>query len=166
VFKLIKAGVLTAAILAGGVLADSVSVGVVDVKDVMQHSKRIQDESVKLKQKFGKENSAIDKMRKTLIADMNKMRKNSSVMAKKDRVKLQKEIMTREKALSTKQAAFSQAVMDAQKQIMKKVRLDFEKIAANLAKSKKLSLVLDQNGQVLYVASQNDLTSLVKKKFN
>ena len=37
-FKLIKAGVLTAAILASGVFADSVSIGVVDVKDVIKQS--------------------------------------------------------------------------------------------------------------------------------
>jgi Skp family chaperone for outer membrane proteins len=164
--RVIKITALASAILAGSIFAVDYAVGVINVKDIMQNSSRIKAESTKLKQKFSKQTSEIESLRRSLVADVQQMRKNSAVMSKNDKAKREKELMAREQVLSKKQGSFSKSLMQAQQEIMRHVQADFEDIAKNVAKKKKLSLVLDQNGQVLYVSSQYNLTDLAKKKFN
>lgn len=158
--------ILLAGCLLGGAFASTYPIGVVNTKTIMQSSSRIKVESQKLKKKFDKQSAQLTRERKTLVSDIQKFRKNSTVMSSKKRKRLEQKIMKREQALSQRQVTFSRRVMAAQQKIMQHVRSDFEDIAKKIALEKKLALVLDQDGGVLYVNPENNLTKMVKRKFN
>ena len=164
--KYVKILLVGSCFLSGVVFADSHTIGVVNTKDVIAKSARIKAESDKLKQRFEAEGNNLNELRKQLVSDIAKMRKNASVMSKKKQQKAQAKLVKREQELNQKQMAFSKKIIKAQQEVMSHVRSDLESIAKNLAKSQKLSLVLDNNGQVLYASPQSDLTDLVKRKFN
>ena len=162
-FKLLLAG---SCFFVVSVFASDFTVGVVDTKVIMQKSGRIKAESEKLKQKFSQEGEHLTKMRKDLVQDISKMRKNATVMSKKKKLKIEKSLRNREQELNQKQMSFSKKLMKEQQEIMTSVKSDFDEIAKKVAKSKNFSLVMDQNGQVLYVNPEYNRTNEIKRRFN
>jgi Skp family chaperone for outer membrane proteins len=162
--KYIKFGFF--AVLVGSAFAAPVSsIGVIDVKSIMQQSSRIKHESNQLKERFSSQTKEIESLRKELAADISNLRKNGSIMSKEDKATLEKKLTEKQTALQKKQMALSKKIMAAQKEVITKVQSDFENIAKKCAEKNNLSLVLDQNGQVLYVLPKYDLTTQAKKQF-
>lgn len=161
--KFIKVGFILT--LFGSAFASDYAVGVINVQEIMKTSSRIKNESSQLKERFSSQAKNIEQMRKSLASDVNKLRKNKTVMSKKDKTKLEKKIAGDQKTLQQTQMDFSKKIMAAQQKVIMKVKNDFETMAQDFAKRNNLSLVLDQNGQVLYVVPKYDLTSQAKKKF-
>lgn len=145
--------------------ASDFSVGVVDTKHIIQSSSRLKTASNQLKNRFNQRSHFLLAERKAWMADLEKSRKDAPVLSAQKKAAIHDALLKREQALRKKQLAFSQQVMKAQQQVMDGVYADLKSIAARLAQKQKLSLVLDQTGEVLYVNPTHNLTAAVKKQF-
>ena len=147
------------------VWASDFSVGVVDTKSILKQSSRLKEASSQLKSQFSARNEALLAERKTLMNDVKRSHQEAPVLSAQKKAALESSLLKREQTLRQKQLAFSQQVMKAQQAVMGSVYSDLKGIAAKLAKAKHLSLVLDQNGEVLYVNPTYNLTQSVQQQF-
>jgi Skp family chaperone for outer membrane proteins len=163
--KINKILILFCALSFGSIWASDFSVGVVDTKHIIQSSSRLKTASAQLKNRFNQRSQLLLAERKVWMADLEKSRKDGPVLSAQKKAAIHDALLKREQTLRKKQLAFSQQVMKAQQQVMNGVYSDLKSIAARLAKTQKLSLVLDQTGEVLYVNPTYNLTTAVKKQF-
>ncbi len=163
--KINKILIVLCALCFGPIWASNFPMGVVDTKQIIQSSSRLKTASAQLKSRFNQRSHLLLAERKAWMADLEKSRKDGPVLSAQKKAAIHDALLKREQSLRKKQLAFSQQVMKAQQQVMDGVYSDLKSIAARLARTQKLSLVLDQTGEVLYVNPTYNLTTAVKKQF-
>ena len=102
---------------------------------------------------------------KSLQGDMEKLKKESPTMSKKDQETLKNKITKEQTTLAKEAADFQQDLNKEQGKVMKDVLAQLNSVIAKIAKSKDFTLVLDSQA-VIYAADKADITSQVSKEFD
>ncbi len=155
-----KLTALTAS-LAFSAAAFGADIGVVDMQQVFHSSKHMKKVNKKLEDRFADDKKKIMGMGKVLQSDMEKYRKDKSVMSKSKLTELRKKITSEEKTFRQKQASFQKELFDAQNSAMSTFVESAKAAVAKVAEEKHLDLVLPKN-IVLYSGKRSsDLTDAV-----
>lgn len=159
-FKLVVLSVLFA--LSSVSLAATQTIGVVDVKQVINGSNKLNGINDSLKQQFGKRREQVIAMQKVLIKDIKKFRKDSAVMGEKDKEKLQKKIMAKQEALRKAQMSLQHDFMMARSKALKALFTHFKTVATQVAKNNGINILLSK-AAVVYSGNGIDLTNKIMK---
>lgn len=138
-------------------------VGIVDMRQILQSSTQIKSINKDLNKQFASRKESILKMGRDLQKEIKQYRKNKSILSKKKLTALQHKIGKQESELRAAQLKFQQDLFVAQNKQMKSFMKKLHRVARDVAKDKKLDLVLTKN-TVLYSSSSVDITSDVLKK--
>ena len=162
------AGAMFLAVGASVVQAADVSqikVAVVNVQQLLQQSPRVAELSKKLESQFKDRQTKIGDEQKALQDQLDKFKKESPTMSKKDRDAEEKQITQERSDLVKKVVAYQQDLQKEQNKIMQNILSDLNKIVSTIAKAQSYSLVLDSQA-VIYAGDGNDITKDVAKQFN
>jgi len=141
------------------------TIAVVNVQQLFQNSPRIADLNKKLQEKFKVRQEKLMTSQKSLQGDMEKLKKESPTMSKKDQETLKNKITKEQTTLAKEAADFQQDLNKEQGKVMKDVLAQLNSVIAKIAKSKDFTLVLDSQA-VIYAADKADITSQVSKEFD
>ena len=145
----------------------SLSVGVVNVQQILQQSTRVAELRKQLDDQFKERVDKINEDRKTLETAVEKFKKELPTMSEKEKQAARSKI-TADRAEQLKRIiAYQQAVEHSQELALKNVMHDLVDIISKLAKEKKYSVVLDTQA-VVYLADKTgaDLTKKVAEQFD
>jgi outer membrane protein len=160
-----KRVVLTVATLVAAcsmsALADG-GIGVVDMKSIFTSSPKVKSIKAELTKQFQPKKDNLEKMGKTLQADIEKYQKNKDVMNKKDLATLEASITKQESDFRDAQAKFQQEVFDAQNKSLNTFMDNVKSAVKTVAEKEKLDLVIPSN-DVLYTKDKTDITQDVLK---
>jgi outer membrane protein len=129
--------------------AQSLRIGIVNIQAVAEQAPSIKKLGGDLEQKFAPEQDKLKKLYQSFQDDLNKLKKNQSVMSKKDIAALQDKIQGEQDSLTQAQAQFQKELGEAQKSQMMTVMAAVKGAAAKAAQSKNIDLVLPAEA-VLY----------------
>lgn len=155
------------AISTPGLAADAVTIGYVDMQQVLEKSKLGQRAQATLKEKFGpkseefaKEEQALRQQQQTLERDKPLMSKDQ---IKKKEEELQKAIESFQKTAGTTQ----QELAKEQQKLGQAIVGPAQEVVQALSKEKKMSAVFErQQAGLLYIDSGLDLTNEVIKRLD
>lgn len=145
--------------------AFAAGMGVVDMKQIWEGSPKAHEIKTQLEKKFSPQKNQLQKMAGDLQTNIQKYQKNKAVMNKKDLSALQSTITTQETAFRKAQAKFQQDVFTAQNEKMSAFMASVKSAVKQVAQKNKLDVVLPEN-DVLYIASQSDITQDVLKELH
>jgi outer membrane protein len=164
--KRVILAIATSAILLGAGLAQAadVMIGLVDMPRVLNGTKAG-------KRASGELQKLIDQRKETLTAEDKKLKEMAAALEKDKLVLSAKQKETRVKELQSKAAAFQKTAADAEREVQQRKREyemkaypQIQAIVSELAKDKKLALVLDKASPSLIYAEYVELTEEVIKR--
>jgi outer membrane protein len=142
--------------------AAPVSIGIVDMQQVLQQSPKVTAVSEKLKKQFAPEQNRLMDQQKHLKELAGKLNRDAATMQAKDKDALQAQIDKEQKDLMEKTQAFQQKAFEAQQKEMQNILLNVTSVVKDIAKKNNLGLVVDK-GAVVYANEDMDITAQVKK---
>ena len=162
-----KKAVLFAATLltVGAISANAADIGVVDMKKIFNVSDKVKQIKTSLTKRFASQKNSLEKMGKSLQADIQKYQKNKTVMSKKDSASLQSKITSEEMTFRAAQSKFQQSIYAAQNESLASFMNDVKAVVKKVAAKKGVDVVLPKN-DVLYSKGKLDLTRQVLKSLN
>ncbi|MBV8801626.1 MAG: OmpH family outer membrane protein [Gammaproteobacteria bacterium] len=141
------------------------SIAVVNVQQLFQTSPKIAELNKQLQAKFKPRQDKLVAAQKSLQAELDNYKKESSTMSQKDRDALQKKIGDDQSTLQTDANAFQQDLNKEQSKIMKGVLAQLNEIISGLAKTSNYQFVLDSQA-VIFAADGADITKQVQEAFD
>ncbi len=147
-----------AAIWSVSAMADNF--GVVNMQQIFRTSSQIKTINTKLRQQFSARKANIVKIGKDLQLEVQKFRKDQSVMDAKNLQALRSKISTQGLKLRQAQQKFQTDLQTAQAKQMREFISTVKKVVKEIATKRKLDIVLPSN-TVLYSSSNLDITSSV-----
>jgi outer membrane protein len=149
---------LSALAFAGSVMAGGL--GVVDMDKVVKSVPQVKQMQKAIQKKFASKQKSILAMQKKFQAAQEKLKKNQAVMSKSALQSAAEDLQKQAQGLQAAQMAFQKNVVAAQNQAMQDFFAQVKKVAAKIAKAKKLDAILPSNG-LLYANSSIDYTQRV-----
>lgn len=140
-------------------------VAVVNVQQVLQQSPRVAAQSKKLEGQFKDRQAKLNDEQQALQVELDKFKKESPTMSKKDRDAMEKKITADRTDLVKKVVAYQQDLQKEQNKVMQGILNDLNGIVTSIAKQNSYSLVLDSQA-VVFSADGADITKDVAGKFN
>ncbi len=141
----------------------ALEVGVVNMQKIFRGSPQVKKINSNLTKQFASRKESIVKLGKSLKANLKDYQKNKAVMAKAKLLKLKATIGKQEAGLRKMQMKFQQDLFAAQNKRMASFMRKVKSTVANIAKQKKLDLVMPKNA-LIYAKGDLDITSLVISK--
>lgn len=138
----------------------AMSVGTVNMADVLQHSPETAKIQKTLASHFSGEQKKLQSQATKLQQALQNYEKNKAVMSKSQLKKAQADLQKQEISLQQNKQRFQQAVSTMQMQLSKKMFAHVKSAIAKVASSEKLDIVMP-NTVVLYAGSKVDITSKV-----
>lgn len=140
-------------------------VATVNVQQVLQQSPRVTAISKKLEDEFKDRQTKLNDKQKALQDQLEKFKKESPTMSKKDRDATEKKITGERSDLVKEVVAYQQDLQKAQNGAMQGILADLNSVVSDIAKKSSYNLVLDAQA-VVYTANGVDITKDVASKFN
>lgn len=153
---------LSSALCLAAPAAAPVSIGIVDMQQVLQQSPKVTAASEKLKKQFAPEQNRLITQQNHLKELTEKLNRDATIMQQKDKDALQAQIDKEQKDLMQKSQEFQQKAFEAQQKEMQSILAKVTDAVKALAKKNNLTLVIDK-GAVVYAGDELDITSQVKK---
>lgn len=169
-----KIAVLTGAVLLAASMGMTVAraaslpdikVAVVDRQQILQQSPRVAAVTKKLETNFKARQAKIGEQQKALQNKMDKFKKESPTMSKKDKDAMEKKISTERSQFMSQVVAYQKDLQAEQGKMVKQIMNDLDNVVSKVAESKHYSLVLEKQA-VVYYGSGADITQAVEKAFN
>lgn len=156
-----KVSILLAAVASAWMIgASAEGVAVVDMKMIFATSPKVKQIKESLTKQFDPQRDKIEKMGKTLQADVMKYQKNKDVMSKADAAKAETNIASEENAFRAAQTKFQQEVFAAQNKSLESFMDQVKTSVKAVAEKDNLDLVVPNN-DVLYTKGDKDITKQV-----
>jgi len=155
--------IVSAMMLAGSsvVLAD-ISIGVLNMQEVMRTIPQVKAMQKKLKNQFGPQQKKLIAQQKQLQTDVKNFEKNSAVMTDADKQKLQQKIIKQQQDLQKAQTDFRTQISAAQNKAMQKIFAQIGKVVNRVAADQKLNLIVTKASAVYNDASMDVTDSVIK----
>ena len=145
--------------------ADQTKVGIIDVRQVLESSQEMKAIGEKIKKDFKGREDKIITAQKSLQKDIERLRRDESVIAKSEREKLEAKVIADKREFKNKQDAFREDIMTAQNNAMQKLLAKVDSAVQGLAKKDNYDLILQREG-VPFASSKVDVTDQVIKSLN
>lgn len=142
--------------------AASMKIAVVNMQQVFHKTPQAEQIKKSMQKRFGPRQKRIISMQKALQANVQKLRKNRSVMSAKSLKKLQQKILAEQRTLQKTQMSFQQELMKAQNTAMQSLLKKVKTAIDHIAKKRKFDVVLTTES-VAYANDSLDITSRVIK---
>lgn len=163
--SVILASALLAMAFTGQAVAAPSSVGVVNVAQILQSSKKVEDATKMIQDKFAKRQETIKAQQDDLQASMGQLKKDGAVMKSEDKKKLEEKIEGQRKKLLSDIGVFQKELSEEQNASMKRIFGELNKVVEHVAHADKLDVVFDSQF-VVYAGDKQNITEQVKKEFN
>ncbi|NNM58208.1 MAG: OmpH family outer membrane protein [Legionellales bacterium] len=137
-----------------------ITVGVIDLSVVLQHSTEAKAAGEQLKKQFKPRQQKILDAQKVLQQDQDKLKRDSSVISVSDAQALQSKISSEGRDLQQMQDNYMQDLRAAQQQAMQQVLSHVDKIVQQIATKGHYDLILQKNS-VAYSSPRIDITQQV-----
>ena len=147
-------------IFATGAMAESANIGVVNIQKIMQAAPEVKVMREKLEKEFKPRQEKLMSMEQELKSDMDKLKRDGSIMSKSQKSTLEKKVMQTKRELERKGQDYQQDLNMAQNQAMEKFFSKVRKAINVVAKDKGYDIVL-QSDNVPFNSSKVDITALV-----
>lgn len=149
--------------LVAGVAWADLKVGVIDLRQVLQKTPRMEAINKQLTDEFKPREEQIKSLQDKLQKNVEKLERDQAVLSEKEREKLQDKIMADRRELQRRSVAFQEEAAVAQNKAMQELINDIQKIVNQIAKDKGLDLVFQSDG-IPYYKSELDITDSVIEK--
>ncbi|HCU05343.1 MAG: hypothetical protein A2X77_00610 [Gammaproteobacteria bacterium GWE2_42_36] len=145
--------------------APAVSVGIVDVQQILQQSPKVNAASEKLRKEFSPQQNELKSSQDQMQQLIDKLNRNGAVMQAKDKADLQAQIDKIQQDLTQKSQTFQQNVMNAQQKEMQDLLAQITTVVKGVAEKHNITLVIDKSA-VVYSVDGLDMTAEVQKAFS
>tara|TARA_Y100000588_G_C14022626_1_gene824976 strand:- start:376 stop:876 length:501 start_codon:yes stop_codon:yes gene_type:complete len=156
---------LTFALGSMNVFADTSKMGVVDLQKIMQTSTEMKTIQSKLEKEFKPRRDVLVEMEASLKKDMEKFKRDSTVMSKSERQKLEKKIVESQQKFERQGQEYQQELSKAHNEAMEAFYSKVRSAIAKVAEKDKYELVL-QKDAAPFSAPKLDVTDKVLKQIN
>ncbi len=137
-----------------------IKIGVINIQDLLQKSPQMKTITADLKKQFGDRESKIMTAQNNFKKEADDYKRNSAVMADKDRKAAEQKLIVDQQNLQQMQMAFQQDFVAAQNKEINALLARVKSVVDKIAADGKYSLILT-NSSVAYVDSQFDITNQV-----
>lgn len=142
---------------ASAVMADDVKIGVVDLREVMQESSQAKVIGQNLEKQFKPRQAKLFSLEKQLKADVEKMRRDATIMTAAQKKQLQSKVMSEQQKLEQSGNQYQKDLNAAQNKAMQEFLADVKVALDKVAKEYGYNLIL-QKESVPYSADSMDVT--------
>lgn len=143
-------------------LADSLRVGVIDMRTIISSSPQAKAVSDKLKTEFKAREDQMIAAEKSLKDKSEKLQRNGAVMSEAEKSKLEKEVVTAQRDIQRMQAEYREDATLRQQEEMKKLIEKINIVVQDVAKKEKFDLIIHAEAAP-YATSQINITDKVIK---
>lgn len=164
--KKVRVILFMATMLCGfSTFAADMKIGVIDLHQIVAQASEVKKIKQDLEKKFKPRQSKLMAEQKSVRENIDKLKRDSSVMSQGQKKSLQDKIIQAQAELERSGQAYQQELNEAQNQAMQAFFEKVKKTVDSVAKSEKYSLVM-QKESVPYVAAQYDITKKILSKLN
>jgi outer membrane protein len=149
----------TAAATASG----PVKIGILDMQQIMRQSPEVSSINKELQNQFKPRQEKLAAAQKSLNEDMDKYKKNVSVMSNADKSALEAKINAEQMTYAKEAQSFQQDLSKAENEGMQKFMTNLQTAVNTVAKEDKYTLILNR-AAVPYFDSNLDVTKEILKK--
>lgn len=146
-------------------LADGTKIGVVDLQKIMQTSVQMKAIQDKLEKEFKPRRDKLVSMEEELKKDMEKFKRDSSVLSQAKRKELERKIVTTQQQFEREGQQYQQELSTAHNEAMEDFYNKIRAAIAKVAESDKYDIVL-QKDAAPFSADKLDVTARVMKEIN
>ncbi len=162
-FKKIFVFVLGVAAFAPIAFADTLHIGVVDIREVATKSKDVSQARTDLQKKFKSRHDAVLKLENELKTSVEKFKRDMSVMTSKDKQKAQQKIIQERQNYALAGQSYEEDLMKEQRKLTNDFLMKVKNAIEQIAKKEHFDLVL-QKENVPFAAPSLDITQKVIKQ--
>ncbi|MGC1181767.1 OmpH family outer membrane protein [Legionella sp.] len=145
--------------------ADAVKIGVVDLQKIMQTSSQMKDIQQKLENEFKPRRDKLIQMESSLKADMEKFKRDGSVMSANQKKDLEKKIINAQQQFERDGQQYQQELSTANNEAMEGLYSKVRVAIAKVAKDDKYDLIV-QKDAAPFNAETLEITDKVIKTIN
>lgn len=149
-------------VFSTAVFSDSSKVGVVDLQKIMQTSDDVKNIQATLEEKFKPRRDKIMGMEADLKKDMEKFKRDSSILSQAQRKELEEKIVSAQQAFERDGQQYQQELSEAHNAAMEKFYDKIRAAVAKVAEAEKYDLVFQKDAAPFSV-DKLDVTSKVMK---
>ena len=135
-------------------------VAVIDMQQIFQNSKQVKQINDGLEKQFAVQKESVDSLSKQLQANIDKYKKDQTVMDTKTANSLKDSIRSQEQKLQQQQTDLQRQLFEAQNKAMTQFLDKIKSIVKSMASTKDYDVVLPKNA-LLYSKDNLDITSQV-----
>lgn len=146
----------TLALAWGSAHAQQLQIGVVDIGRLINESPQAQRAKTNMADQFAQRKNELEAKTQSLRQDIDRLKRDGSVMSEEARDKLQTSIRDRQRELQMQQSKYNDDVSDAEKKELDRMREDIRGVIDDYAKKHGYDLILGDS--VLYATDAVDLT--------
>ncbi len=147
------------------VASADLKVGVVNIRAVVDQSKRMHSYGEGLMKQFDPEKNQLIAEQKKLKEREDKFNRDAAVMNDKQKIAARDQLVADEQNLQKREQAFVRKVQERKLQIMEKSLNEINGIVASIAQKEGYNVIM-QSGNVIYSAKEMDLTNRVLATFD
>ena len=141
---------------AGAGLGQDIKIGVVDLGRLINDSPQAQRAKTNMANQFAERKDQIETRTSSLRQDMDRLKRDGSVMSEDERDKLQTGIRDRQRELQMQQSKYNDDVADAEQKEFDRMRSDIRAVIDQYASDNGYDIILGDS--VLYAADAVDVT--------
>ncbi|MES1925167.1 OmpH family outer membrane protein [Salinisphaera sp. T31B1] len=136
--------------------AQELKIGVVDLGRLINDSPQAERAKTNMASQFAERKNEIESQANTLRQDVERLKRDGSVMSEDGRDKLQASIRDRQRELQMQQSKYNDDVADAEQKEFDRMRSDIRSVIDNYAEEQGYDLILGDS--VLYADDAIDVT--------
>lgn len=156
---------LTMSIGFFNVYADGLNIAVVDLQKIMQTSNQMKSIQQKLEKDFKPRRDKLVAMEDGLKQDMEKFKRDSSVLSDSQKKELEKKILATQQTFEREGQQYQQELSAAHNEAMEDLYSKIRKAISKVAETEKYDMVL-QKDAAPFSAEKLDITSKVMKEIS
>jgi outer membrane protein len=159
---LLTAGLVSTALCSVPAMADTMKVGVIDMRTIVSTAPQAKAALEKLKKEFKTREDQMLATEKSLKEKSEKLQRNASVMSEAEKTKLEKEVVAGQRDLQRIQTEIRDDATVRQQEEMKKIITKVNTAVQDIAKKEKYDLIIHSEAAP-FAAKQLDITDKVLK---
>lgn len=166
-FKIVSLALAACIVFAGSAFAADVNIGIFNSQAIAMESDAAKASQQKMQGQYGNERNQLEKQAKDLQAKGQDLQAKAATMSDKAREEKQMEFLKQRREFEEKSRAFARKVEAAENEIRQGMAQNIYQAAENIAKQKKLDLILDAaSGSVMFATPKMDVTKEVLAEVN
>lgn len=135
--------------------APAIKIGVVNIQKIMESSSKVRAINASLQSKYKPRADRIKAAEQKFVDDVNKLKRNASVMTKSQIVNQQQALAKKRQMLENEQSQFIQTLREAQQKALTGVIANIDNAVSKVAKSGHYTLIIQRDRAVYFLPSMD-----------